>query len=95
MLENDVLEAEKQCLGVSHGKYTNATEGNHEIIDSSCQVHLKTGKQYEVIGFEHMNMAKFTAFSIANSIFLRTILYPTVLIKTRLQCDPGGKLNTF
>ena len=93
MLENDALEAEKQTSRSSGvGQSINVGSDPFSREDRNfVGRNQKTAKQYAVIGFEHMNMMKFTALSVANSICLRTILYPTVLIKTRLQCDPGGK----
>ena len=48
---------------------------------------------YKVIGFQHMDMRKFAMFSLSNSVLIRTFIYPTTLIKTRLQCEQSGQYS--
>ncbi|XP_063727787.1 solute carrier family 25 member 44-like [Symsagittifera roscoffensis] len=45
---------------------------------------------YTPIGFEHMNMRNFAMLSLGNSFIIRTLIYPTTLIKTRLQVEKSG-----
>ena len=47
---------------------------------------------YTPIGFEHMNMRNFAMLSLGNSFIIRTLIYPTTLIKTRLQVEKSGEL---
>ena len=104
-LDHNLTEHKNHSRSLNSGLYSNIgftskltnaggfAKSNCENVpmSSTVEVKQKLDANFPTIGFQHMNMKKFVLVSLCNSFMIRVMIYPTTLIKTRLQCEKSGE----